>query len=356
MSKPVELRAAEQPGVSVVICCHNGASRLPQTLAYLQKQCVPSWLAWEVILIDNASTDGTAEVAMKVWQHAPAATLSIVREERLGLTFARERSLAAARYEIVTFVDDDNWVCERWVARVAQIMAEHPEVGLCGGYSSSVIEGGRPAWFDKFANYYAVGPTVLPGDVTERVGMLWGAGMCIRMSAWQELVNIGVRLLSTTVGDDHELSLAMRLAGWRLWLDAELQLEHFIPAYRLSWNYFLDLQRTRNRHLVASDGYFLALENGGKGMMADLRRSWSFQFLQTVRNLASNLLIRPNKVLNRSSSRFEGDNDLVRIQSYAGRLAGLWQFRKEYAQFVRAAQRIANSRRSPPSRPSPRRA
>jgi glycosyltransferase involved in cell wall biosynthesis len=353
MSKPVELRAAEQLGVSVVICCHNGAARLPRTLAYLQKQSVPASLAWEVVLVDNASTDGSGEIAEKVWQH-PTVTLRIVREERLGLTFARERSLAVARYEIVTFVDDDNWVCERWVARVAQIMSEHPEVGLCGGYSSGVIKGERPAWFDKYANYYAVGPLALPGDVTERVGMLWGAGMCIRMRAWQDLVNIGVRLLSTTVGDDHELSLAMRLAGWRLWLDAELQLEHFIPADRLSWNYFLDLQRTRNKHLVASDGYFLALEDGGKGMMANLRRSWSFQFLQAVRNLASNLLVRPNKVLNRSSSRFEGDGDVVRIESYAGRLAGLWQFRKEYAQFVGTAQRIApNSRRRRQSRPSP---
>jgi GT2 family glycosyltransferase len=51
-------RRTERPaGVSVVVCCHNSASRLPTTLHHLAAQEVPRDLGWEVIVVDNASTD-----------------------------------------------------------------------------------------------------------------------------------------------------------------------------------------------------------------------------------------------------------------------------------------------------------
>lgn len=50
-------------GVSVVIPSYNGADRLPATLAHIAAQRVPPGLEWEVVLVDNASSDGTAEAA-----------------------------------------------------------------------------------------------------------------------------------------------------------------------------------------------------------------------------------------------------------------------------------------------------
>jgi cellulose synthase/poly-beta-1,6-N-acetylglucosamine synthase-like glycosyltransferase len=337
MSNPVDSRAAAAPGVSVVICSHNGASRLPQTLAYLQKQCVPVSLAWEVVLIDNASTDGTAEVAKKVWQHAPAATLRIVREGRLGLTFARERSLAAARYEIVTFVDDDNWVCDRWVQRVFNVMTGHPDVGACGGFSTVEAEVDLPPWFERYKNYYAVGPPLgESGDVTETIGMLWGAGMTIRRSGWLQLTQGGFRFLTKLTGEDQELSLALRLSGWRLWLDPELTMQHFMPPARLSWAYFCGLQRSRNDILVDADPYFFALRADKSGGLRPAEFTWTSQMLGVLRLLIVNAVRRPAKTFFPVSTRFEGDPDVFRIESYKGRLRGLIRCRRDYAANVRA--------------------
>ena len=336
MSKPVELRAAEQPGVSVVIICRNGASRLPRTLAYLQKQCVPSWLAWEVILVDNASTDGTAEVAKKVWQHAPTATLRIVREERIGATFARERSLGVARYEIVTFVDDDNWICDRWVQRVFDVMTEHPEVGACGGFSTVETEAALPPWFERYKNYYAVGPSLdESGDVTETIGMLWGAGMTIRRSGWQQLTQRGFRFLTKLTGEDQELSLALRLSGWRLWLDPELTMQHFMPSARLSWAYFCELQRSRSDILVDADPYFFALRADKSDGLRQAEFTWTSQIVSVLRLLIVNAVRRPAKTFFPMSPRFEGDSDVLRIVSYKGRLRGLIRCRRDYAANVR---------------------
>ena len=78
-------------GLSVIICCHNSASRLPVTLSHLKVQEPPA-APWELLLIDNASTDGTADVARSYWQNGPAP-LRIIDESRLGVRFARERGL-----------------------------------------------------------------------------------------------------------------------------------------------------------------------------------------------------------------------------------------------------------------------
>src|SRR5436853_1166376 len=141
-------RSAERPvGVSVVICCHNSTERLSPTLAHLAAQQVPEGLDWEVLLIDNMSTDGTADMARSLWPADAGAPLRVVLETQIGTTAARCRGLAEARYEFVTLVDDDNWVCPEWVRIVAEVMQAHPEIGACGGLNEAVCEGEAPPWF-----------------------------------------------------------------------------------------------------------------------------------------------------------------------------------------------------------------
>ncbi len=53
-------------GVSVVVCCYNSAPRLPETLMHLFAQIVNPDIKWEIIIINNASTDDTLEVAQAI--------------------------------------------------------------------------------------------------------------------------------------------------------------------------------------------------------------------------------------------------------------------------------------------------
>ena len=54
-------------GVSVVIPCYNSSKLLPETIAHLARQNVPEHINWEIIIVDNASTDDTAETAAAIW-------------------------------------------------------------------------------------------------------------------------------------------------------------------------------------------------------------------------------------------------------------------------------------------------
>ena len=65
-------------GVSVVICTHNGAKLLPETLAHLRKQQVSKGVRWEVLIIDNASTDDSASVARQCWGDNGPTTLRVI--------------------------------------------------------------------------------------------------------------------------------------------------------------------------------------------------------------------------------------------------------------------------------------
>ncbi|MCY7278070.1 MAG: glycosyltransferase family 2 protein, partial [Phormidesmis sp. CAN_BIN44] len=127
-------------GISIVICCYNSAQRLPETLAHLAAQAIPSTVPWEIIIIDNASTDNTADVARASWLSTSSAPLHIIHEPQQGLSYARLRGFCESTYDVISFVDDDNWVCPEWVQTVSEIMTQHPHVGACGGCSEAVLD------------------------------------------------------------------------------------------------------------------------------------------------------------------------------------------------------------------------
>src|SRR3990170_1945792 len=111
-------------GVSIIICCHNGADRLPETIRHIAMQRVPAYIPWELIIIDNGSTDESGLVARGEWQKHRANTyMRIVKESTLGLSYARARGFKEARYEYVILCDDDNWLDEGYVFNVYNILS-----------------------------------------------------------------------------------------------------------------------------------------------------------------------------------------------------------------------------------------
>ena len=228
-------------GVSVVICTYNGAKRIGETLKCLAGQVTDGDFPWEVILVDNDSSDNTAAIATSTW--TAEIPLNVVSERRRGITHARVKGVEQASYEYISFIDDDNWVSENWVREVYSIFSENPRVGACGGANSAVFDMPPPVWFEKVKGCYAVGKQgSFTEDVTETRGYLWGAGLSVRKSAWLNLLAAGFVFRSTgregtklSAGDDSELCLALKAAGYRLWYSDRLMLKHYMPAGRLTW-------------------------------------------------------------------------------------------------------------------------
>lgn len=343
-------------GVSVIICCHNSAERLPQTLAHIAAQEVTNGRPWEVIVVDNGSTDDTGQVAQALWPPDPPAPLRVVHEHLPGLTHARHRGLIEAKYAVVCLVDDDNWLSPDWVQVTAEIMLEHPNVGACGGFGEAVCEVSAPAWFEQIQLAYAVGPQgERPGDVTETRGALWGAGLAIRKSAWHDLVSSGFQSLlldrrGTTLGGhgDTELCFALRLAGWRLWYEPRLRFRHFIPANRLSWDYLRRKQRGGGEAAVGLDPYYFVMKPNRRGLLLivrHLRQTWQWQALAELARLVG----KPRKLLWLFLRPEEGDQDILAIEQRIGRFLGLLQNRKVYSANFRSVRDAVWRRNSRPT-------
>ncbi len=321
--------------VSIVVCCHNSARLLPETLACLSaQQFSASQPGCEVIVVDNASSDDTSAVARARWPGDSPIPLRVVAEPKLGLSNARRRGIAETKYEIICFVDDDNRVSSDWIENVARVMSERPEVGACGGQIEAAPETVLPAWFDRFQNYYAVGQqSEHAGDVTESRGYLWGAGLCLRKKAWAMLAESGFdftladrRGESLSSGGDAELCYALRLNGWRLWYEPSLKMRHYLPASRLQWSYLRRLSRAFGAATAGFDSYEMAQSDKRAVFAQSLRRTWGWQTFATIRYL----LRRPVKLVRASMETMEGDADALRVENLWGRLIELLRHRRNY--------------------------
>ena len=111
-------------GVSFLVCTHNGAVRLASSLRALARQAGAVDIAWEVVLVDNASTDDTTRIAAAGWERAGnVAPLQLLREPRPGKNFALARAFEQARYCYACIVDDDNCLDPHYLATGYALLA-----------------------------------------------------------------------------------------------------------------------------------------------------------------------------------------------------------------------------------------
>jgi glycosyltransferase involved in cell wall biosynthesis len=236
-------------GVSVVICCYNSSKRITETLSHLLNQRVHS-LSWEVIVVDNASSDNTIEIAQSFKaQFEGKADFKVVPEPEPGLSHARKKGIDSSLYQYVLFCDDDNWLSPDYIRSVYSLMESDNTIGACGGKGIAVCEIECPDWFNEFQRPYAVGEARIgTGEIKESMGFLTGAGMCIRKTVWKQLEAAGFRSLlsdrkgsSLSSGGDLEICYVLKIAGLKLFYLDTISYQHFIPKERLTTDYLKKL-------------------------------------------------------------------------------------------------------------------
>jgi glycosyltransferase involved in cell wall biosynthesis len=318
-------------GVSIIVRSSDGGSRLPAVLAHLKTQA-PTIVPWEVLLVDNASTDDTARVALSCWGEGPVL-LRVVPAPKLGRPYATERGLKEASYEFVGFVDDDNWVAPDWVQVAYRALASDPFLGAVGSVCDAVFETPEPKWFNEFHSSYGV---LTDSDLNHRNDAweyLHGAGLCIRKQAWTRLVQGGFRSLATdrigarSLGSgDTELTLALRLAGWKIRVERRLRLKHFMPAESLCWEYLRRLQRGCAASQALLDAYSAHNLSMRYCLKPRLGQLW---WCQAGRCLLK-LMRRPRAVAVALTSRGEDQADVIEVERLFGRILGMVHLRGRY--------------------------
>lgn len=152
--------------ISLVIPTHNRAVPLLAALESVVRQSLPAE-EWECVVVDNNSTDDTAERFAAFRSAHPGVRLRMVRETGPGVSYARNRGLREAAAPLVAFIDDDERVNADFLRAYADFFDTHPGAVVAGGRIIAEYPEGRPAWMSRWvempiANPMDFGPDVRP--------------------------------------------------------------------------------------------------------------------------------------------------------------------------------------------------
>jgi len=248
--------------ITVAIPTYNGATRLPGVLNLLQKQLQAEAIIWEILVVDNNSTDCTQEVIAEFRAILPR--LRWCRESKQGAGFARHRAFVEARGELVAFLDDDTIPDIHWVSAVAQFAKTHPQAGAYGSRVRADYAVLPPANFSRIACMMAI------TDMGNRP-LLYGkesrflpstAGLVVRKCVWQQCVPKEMILPGPIEGhmlaseDLEMLSYIQRGSLWEIWYNPAMEITHKIPAARLEKTYLIRWARGNglSSHVIRTIG------------------------------------------------------------------------------------------------------
>lgn len=330
--------AESDKGVSLVICCYNSQERIVKTLEHAIAQELDAAIPFEIIVVDNACTDETALRANAVLAaSARAQQYAIVQEPEPGLSNARRTGIEQARYEYIIFCDDDNWLAPNYAAQVWTIFSQMRQVGIVGGRGEGVLEIEPPSWFARMEKSYAIGKQARESG---EIGVVWGAGMGIRRSAYLRLLALGFRNLNTdrirerlTGGGDTEICLAIRRLGFTVWYDERLVFQHWIPAERISKDYVRQLCYYIGYTSPTFSAYSVAFSPQYK---SPGRYTWMGLLVKSFTQWLV-LCCRPAKSAYFKDPR--GELKYFFLESYRGRLARHWEMGSDYGAIVEGIRR-----------------
>lgn len=174
---------------SFITCTYNRDKYIGQTLQSVCDQKYPD-NNYEIIVIDNNSTDNTASICKEFRAEYPNKNFRYFKEMNQGLSFALNRGIKEAQGEYLIFVDDDETIIPQHLERLDNHLRTYPEAVLCGTPVIPVYEIPEPKWMSRFTqrliggyfdqgkevkileakNYPGTGHTIIKKELYERYG------------------------------------------------------------------------------------------------------------------------------------------------------------------------------------------
>jgi GT2 family glycosyltransferase len=199
---------------SVVVPTFNRAPLLPAVLSALFDQDHGDF---EVVVVDDGSTDGTASVLEELSRRTPGR-LRFFRQENSGPARARNRGALEARGGFLAFLDDDCMAERSWLARLGAALEKSGADAVAGAVVNKEID-----WVGRYINREAVIAHVVSADGSVE-GLI--TGNCgIRASLFRELGGFD-ETIRVAGGEDTEFGLRLRAGGHRIALASDARVHH----------------------------------------------------------------------------------------------------------------------------------
>ena len=227
--------------LTLVIPTYNRSRSLLRALESVARQDLNPAL-WECLIIDNASTDDTAEAVARFAAEHPTLQIRRVVEQQAGVAHARNRGLQEATTELICSIDDDERINEGFLSAYLRFFESHPEAAVAGGRIIAEYEEERPRWISRWterpiANPMDYGDTIRPfpaGALPGGGNMGFRRSVALQFGFATELGRVGGKLIG---GEENDFLLRMQQAGHTLWYLPDAVMWHIIPPEKCTDEY-----------------------------------------------------------------------------------------------------------------------
>ena len=259
--------------VSVIICTRNRAEPLAGLLRSLTSLNRPKDLRWEVVVVDNGSSDSTPDVLQRFAGQLP---LQHIREETPGLSNARNRGVDVARGRYICWTDDDVEIDANWLNAYLEAFKRHPDAAVFGGQIEPKLEPPTPPWFAELVGLWPLTDIVAardfgatPVELDFGKGIVpWGANFAVRAAEQRQHrydPNLGVSPAQRRSGEEAQVMFEILQGAANGWWVPDSKVYHLSPPHRQSLEYFREhytaigeskayLDDTRAAHFMNRDG------------------------------------------------------------------------------------------------------
>ncbi|MGB3300280.1 MAG: hormogonium polysaccharide biosynthesis glycosyltransferase HpsE, partial [Phormidesmis sp.] len=237
--------------LTVAIPTYNGEQRLAMVLDRLRSQIQLDAIRWEIIVCDNGSTDGTADLVRRYQAKWPSEyPLHYRFAAEQGAAFARQYAVESAAGNLIAFLDDDNLPASDWVAQAYRFAQSHPQAGAFGSQIHGQFETELPPELQEIRCFLAIIERGQQPHLYEPAKKILppAAGLVVQKEAWMSAVP--PRLFLNNKGkeaglasEDLEAILHIQKSGWEIWYNPDMVVHHDIPDGRLRKNYLITLFR-----------------------------------------------------------------------------------------------------------------
>lgn len=311
--------------LSVIIPTRNRGKYLSALLdsLFLQKS-VP--FDWEIVVVDNASTDNTADVVQKKSKHSPV-TLRYVSEPKTGLHHGRHRGAREALGEIIAYLDDDTVLAPEWIAGVGLIQS-----GKADAVVSRILpnwEAEPPRWLTNLIMNGRLSHLTLQdlGNETQQINPMyvWGASFFIRNSLISQLGGFhpdGVPPDLIRYRGDGELGFFRKFKqhGYTAWYDPHSVAHHLVTRERMTIDYLCQRSysegisdsytKIREDHGLYADDLIAVDRKETKSRVYYLQRAREMSFTDLLRSLKNRV-----EILRRFFLPTRREKIMLRLQS-----------------------------------------
>lgn len=274
--------------VTVILCTYNRAESLPVALESVATQSVPGEIRWEVVVVDNNSSDRTSEVVEDYTQKFPGR-IRYAFEPEQGLSRARNTGVRMARGRIIAFIDDDVIADPSWLANLTGPLLS----GECAGSGGRILppKGFHPPKWMKIGGKHDLFGSLLPlfdlGDwATEMTRPPLGANMAFRKEMFGRYgafrTDLGRCGNNYLMGEEIDFGNRLLSGGETLRYEPTAVVHHPVQEQRLSRKFYrrwwFDFGRTR------------IIERPRRGGALGIPREYVSILSQVVRRLPVNVI------------------------------------------------------------------